>query len=443
MVEAFRVYIKQSHLSNPQFSFIVATSGGIDSVVLCELCHQTALSFSIAHCNFNLRGAESERDEAFVQDLGKKYGVPVFVKRFDTGQYGVLKKLSVQEAARELRYQWFEALRKEINASYILLAHHANDNIETVLMNLFRGTGLHGLTGIPERTDDGHCLRPLLHHTRTEIEAFAKENHLQWVDDSSNQSSKYTRNFFRNEIIPAVQKVYPQATENVMHTITRLKKTEALYEQLVDGVLKKLVMQEGTEAKVPIAKLLQYKDTSLPYEVLKKFGFGEKQVPEILKLAASESGSFIQNHQYRIIRHRKWFIFTPVQSLPTTIIAVEESTKKVVLPYGVLQIKSLEKAAFHLNSSPFIAQLDSREITFPLLVRRWKEGDYFYPLGLRKKKKLARFFIDQKLSLADKEKVWVVESASRIIWVIGYRIDDRFKLTDATKHMLQFTFLPQ
>jgi len=443
LVEAFRVYIKQSHLSNPQFSFIVATSGGIDSVVLCELCHQTALSFSIAHCNFNLRGAESERDEAFVQDLGKKYGVPVFVKRFDTGQYGVLKKLSIQEAARELRYQWFEALRKEINASFVLLAHHANDNIETVLMNLFRGTGLHGLTGIPERTDDGHCLRPLLHHTRTEIEAFAKENHLQWVDDSSNQSSKYTRNFFRNEIIPAVQKVYPQATENVMHTITRLKKTEALYEQLVDGVLKKLVIQEGTEAKVPIAKLLQYKDTSLPYEVLKKFGFGEKQVPEILKLASSESGSFMQNDQYRIIRNRKWFIITAVQAPPATIIAVEENTKKVVLPYGVLQIKRMEKAAFHLNTSPLVAQLDNREITFPLLVRRWKEGDYFYPLGLRKKKKLARFFIDQKLSLADKEKVWVVESASRIIWVIGYRIDDRFKLTDATKHMLQFTFLPQ
>jgi tRNA(Ile)-lysidine synthase len=428
-------------LLQPQARFIVACSGGIDSVVLCELCHQAGLSFSIAHCNFGLRGGESDRDEVFVKSLGEKYSVPVFVKTFDTAQYGLLKKVSVQEAARELRYDWFESLRKEQGAAYVLLAHHANDNIETVLMHLFRGTGLHGLTGMPEQVDGAKCLRPLLRHTRTEIEGFAKEAGLQWVDDSSNASNKYTRNFFRNEVIPAIRNVYPQAEEAVLHTIERLKKTEALYQLMLHGLLKKLLFQDGDEIKVPVNKLLQYSDTSVPYELFKKFGFGEKQLPEILKLAGSESGSYLQNEQIRIIKHRNWFLISPVAAQQTTTFILEEGTKKIALPDGVLRVKKTDREHFHLDASPLVAQLDLREMQFPLLIRRWKQGDYFYPLGLRKKKKLARFFIDQKLSALDKEKIWVVESHSQIIWIIGYRIDDRVKVTDTTKTVLQLTLM--
>jgi tRNA(Ile)-lysidine synthase len=211
VLPAFQDYLKRTFLLQPHYHFLVAVSGGIDSVVLCELCHQAAVPFAIAHCNFGLRGAESDRDEAFVRRLGERYGVPLHVKRFDTVAYGVLKKLSIQEAARELRYNWFETVRLETGAPYVFLAHHANDNMEWMLMNLFRGTGLHGLTGMPEQADRARCLRPLLQHTRKEIEQFASEKGLQWVEDSSNASRKYTRNFFRNEIIPAVKKVYPQA----------------------------------------------------------------------------------------------------------------------------------------------------------------------------------------------------------------------------------------
>lgn len=439
MLETFQAYLKTHFLLQPQAHFIVACSGGVDSVVLCELCHQAQLSFSIAHCNFGLRGTESDRDETFVKGLGEKYSVPVFVKKFDTEQYGVLKKLSIQEAARELRYQWFEAVRNEKGAAYVLLAHHANDNIETVLMNLARGTGLHGLTGMPEQVDGAKCLRPLLHYTRAEIETFATENKLKWVEDSSNTSNKYTRNFFRNEIIPAIQNVYPQAEQNLLHTIERLKKTEKLYRLLLHGVLKKFVVEEGTERKIPVAKLLQYADTSLPYEVFKKFHFSEKQLPEILKLSHSESGSYLQNEHYRIIKHRKWLLISPVTSPQPTTFVIEERTKKVTLPEGELHIKTIAKEHFQLDTSPQVAQLDLRELQFPLLIRRWKAGDYFYPLGLRKKKKLARFFIDLKLSVVDKEKVWVIESASRIIWVVGYRIDDRVKVTETTKTVLQLT----
>jgi tRNA(Ile)-lysidine synthase len=442
LLEAFRIYLKKAYLLQPSYHFIVACSGGIDSIVLCELCHQAQLSFAIAHCNFNLRGAESNRDEAFVRNLGEKYQVLVYVKHFDTEQYGVLKKLSIQEAARELRYLWFEELRLEKKAAYVLLAHHANDNLETVLMNFFRGTGLHGLTGMPERVDSAHCLRPLLHHTRKEIEVFAKVNNLQWMEDSSNASSKYTRNFFRNEIIPAVQKVYPQAEENVLATIERLKKTEVLYQQLVHGLLKKLIVEDKGEYKIPVSKLQHYSNTSLPYEVFKKFQFSEKQLPEILKLTKSESGSFIQNEEYRVIKHRKWLIIAPLQELPKSTMVIEENTKKVNLPQGTLQLKKIEKEFFHLNPSRFVAQLDTRAVTFPLLVRRWKEGDYFYPLGLGKKKKLARFFIDQKLAATEKETIWVLESNARILWIIGYRIDDRAKVTESTKNILQLTFTP-
>jgi tRNA(Ile)-lysidine synthase len=436
--ETFRLWIKTNHLQ--QQPLIVACSGGIDSVVLCELCYQAQVTFSIAHCNFGLRGAESNRDEAFVTSLGVKYSVPVFVKTFDTEGYGLLKKLSIQEAARELRYQWFEALRIEKKAAFVLLAHHANDNIETMLMHLFRGTGLHGLTGMPERVENAYCLRPLLQQTRRSIEAFAAANGLQWVDDSSNASSKYTRNFFRNELIPAIQNIYPQAEENLLHTIERLKQTEALYQLLTDGLLKKILLTAGVETKLPVSKLIQFAHTSLPYEVLKKFGFGEKQVPELLKLAQAQSGSYLQNETFRIIKHGKWLIFSPQQVPEIETIVIEKETKRVRLSIGELQLKTIGKEHFHLDKSPAVAQLDASAIQFPLIMRRWKQGDYFYPLGMRKKKKIARFLIDLKLSTTEKENTWVLESHARILWVVGYRIDDRFKVTDHTNNILQLTF---
>lgn len=438
MLTAFRAYLKSQQLEQAQL--IVACSGGIDSVVLSHLCHLSNVDFSIAHCHFGLRGAESDRDADFVKQLAQQYNVLFHIKHFDTRQYGDLKKLSIQEAARELRYAWFDDLRSETGAAWTLLAHHVDDNVETVLMHLFRGTGLHGLTGMPQRAPQSHCLRPLLQHTRAEIETFATGHNLQWVTDSSNESSYYTRNFFRNEVIPLVQQKFGQASSNVLHTMERLQKTEALYNVLLHGLLKKLLVHNGTEHKIAISKLQEFAHTSLPYEVLKKFGFAEKQVPEFLKLTDASSGSYLENDTHRIIKHRNWLLILPQAQLPQTTAIVEAATKKLLLPIGELHFKKRDQ--FSLQSSQAIAQLDSKQIAFPLVVRRWKEGDYFYPLGLRKKKKLARFFIDQKLSLPQKEAVWVVESASRIVWIIGYRIDDRFKITPTTKSILEISFLP-
>jgi tRNA(Ile)-lysidine synthase len=419
-----------------QGKFLAAVSGGIDSVALCDLCKQSGIQFSIAHCNFQLRGEESERDERFVRSLGEKYGVEVFVKKFDTNVFAEERKISIQEAARDLRYDWFVQLKKEKGFSFTLLAHHADDNIETLLMNFFRGTGLQGLTAMPEENlDEKFFLRPLLEVRRREIIEFAKQNNLKWVEDSSNASSKYTRNFFRNELLPAIKKVYPQVEENLLGNIERFKKTSTLYQTSVEELKKEVCEQYASEVRIPILKLMKYQHTSLIYEIIKDYGFGEKQVEEVIKLAGADSGKFIENYQYQIIRHRNWFIIAPKTIIADTI-AIEEGVEKICFSRGRLELKTIPKEKFHLQKKESVAQLDPKHIEYPLLLRKWRRGDYFYPLGMRKKKKLSRFFIDRKLPKNQKENIWVLESNKKIVWIVGMRIDDRFKITDSTKEIL-------
>jgi tRNA(Ile)-lysidine synthase len=417
--------------------YLLAVSGGIDSVVLCELSRQSEFNFAIAHCNFQLREEESERDENFVRGLESKYGVQVFVKKFDTQQYAEEKSLSIQEAARELRYAWFAQLQSEHGFAYTLLAHHADDNIETLLMNFFRGTGLQGLTGIPE--SNPNILRPMLDIRRQDIIEFARENNLQWVEDSSNSSSKYTRNFFRNELIPAIQKVYPNADENLLRNIERMKKINGLYQESVEQLKRKILEVHSTETRIPVKKLLAYRHTSLIFEIIKDFGFNEKQVDEVLKLADAGSGKFIENDRYQLIKQGNWFIMAG-KSIPRETIAIDRDVDAVELAGKRMLLQFIPGEKFQLRKSELIAQLDAKKIEFPLLVRKWKQGDYFYPLGMLKKKKLSRFFIDQKLPKNQKENVWVLESNKKIIWVAGMRIDERFKITSATKQVLLITF---
>jgi tRNA(Ile)-lysidine synthase len=436
LIQEFRTYIERLSLEKARFG--VALSGGIDSVVLSELCAQAGVSFSLVHCNFGLRGDESKRDEDFVRSLAHKYNVHISVKHFDTKNYAAENKLSIQEAARNLRYNWFKELHDANVTDYILLAHHANDNIETVLMNFFRGTGIEGLTGMPAVVSSSYCLRPLLQHTRKEIEAFANTHQLQWVEDSSNELNKYTRNFFRNEIIPAIKKVYPQAEENMLHNIQRFKKINALYSTSVNALKEKICVHKDGEVHVPVLKLMQNQHTSLIYEIIKDYGFGEGGVDELIKLSKADSGRFMENENFQIIRHRNKFIISP-KTTPAATIAIGKDIKEVELPGKKLVLRFADASGMQLNKSAQVAQLDAGKIEFPLIIRKWKHGDYFYPLGMRKKKKLARFFIDQKLSLADKEKIWIVESAKRIVWVIGLRIDDRFKITASSKNVLELS----
>jgi tRNA(Ile)-lysidine synthase len=441
-IQSFRNNVSKNNLFSSKDKLLLAVSGGVDSVVLCELCKQAGYDFIIAHCNFQLRGEESERDETFVKGLGNKYGVEVLVKKFDTESYAAENKQSIQEAARELRYNWFKELinqstNKLIN--FLLTAHHADDNNETLLMNFFRGTGLHGLTGIP--VSSGHIRRPLLSFSKDELIAFAKENNLEYVEDSSNQSSKYTRNFFRNEIIPAISKVYPQVKSNLQDNITRFKEIEKLYKLSVGEFKKKLCKEKRGEIYIPVKQLMVYDSKALVYEIIAAYGFNEKQVDEVIKLAESDSGRYIQSpaDNYRIIKHRHWFIISPVTTTESCNIIIEEGVTRTQFATRNLQIKTLMVADCRLPVDNSTACLDLKIISFPLLLRKWKTGDYFYPLGMKKKKKLSRFFIDQKLSKTEKENAWVIESGQRIIWLVGHRIDDRAKITDKTKRVLRLT----
>jgi tRNA(Ile)-lysidine synthase len=473
LLQRFTDFIKKENLFSPKDKLLLAVSGGVDSVVLCELCKQAGYDFSIAHCNFQLRGEESERDEQFVRSLSDKYKVEVKVKKFETEKYAEENKLSIQEAARELRYRWFAELvngeLSMVNKKYsnnihhspftihLLTAHHADDNAETVLMNYLRGTGLHGLTGIPVSND--FIRRPMLSFTKDEILQFAKESNLEFVEDSSNQSSKYARNLFRNEIIPAISKAYPQVKENLVDNISRFKEIEKLYKLSVAEIKKKLIRKKGAEHHIPIKQLTGYYNRALIYEIIADFGFTEKQIDEVTKLAESESGRYIDSPalSYRLIKHRHWFIISPVSPAESTTIIIEKKDKAISFEKGTLQIEVTSNqqprptgSSGRAVTSNQLACLDAKKIHFPLILRKWKQGDYFYPLGMKNlstgkvgKKKLSRFFIDNKFSKTDKEKVWVIESDKRILWIVGHRIDERFKITDKTKSVVKLTLNSQ
>lgn len=418
---------------------LLAVSGGMDSVVLCDLTAEARLPFSIAHCNFGLRGAESDRDEQFVRHLAAAYGAELMVRKFDTESFSRTNKLSVQEAARELRYQWFGELMAAGDYAFTLLAHHADDNIETVLMHFFRGTGLEGLTGMKEKSPRGNFLRPMLSFTRREIEQYADQRKLKWVEDSSNSSSKYTRNYFRNELIPALKKVFPQTEQNILDSISRFRNIHTLHQYAVGEVKKKLVERNGSEVRIPVQKLIKLDNPALIYEIIRDYGFGEKAVGEVRKLLHTEPGRFLENESFQIIRHRAWILIAP-KSAEAGVIAIPEGLADVPFMEGHIQIQHIHSYSGNPVGTQETAHLDASEIEFPILLRRWKQGDYFYPFGMRKKKKIARFLIDQKMSKNLKEKVWVLESAKRIIWVVGLRIDDRFRITSKTRSVLKITY---
>lgn len=441
LLERFLENIHSADLFSKEDALLLAASGGADSVVLCELCKRAGFNFSIAHCNFQLRGEESERDERFVKGLGEKYGVTVLAKRFETEKYAASHKLSIQEAARDLRYDWFAELIKDSSTPprFLLTAHHADDNNETVMMNFFRGTGLHGLTGIPQVS--GHIRRPLLIFYKSEILEFVKIHQLNFVEDSSNLSSKYTRNFFRNEVMPMIETAYPAARQNLAMNIERFKEIESLYQVFLSQLKKKIFNVKGKEIHLAVKQLMAWKNRALIYEIISGFGFTDKYVDEVIKLSESDSGKYIVSPvgDYRIIKHGHWFIISPTEPLDASNIIIEQALSHLRFQLGELAIRSAAITNFKLSEDPWTASLDAKLIEFPLLLRKWKAGDYFYPLGMRKKKKLSRFLIDQKLSRTDKEKIWVLEMNQKIIWVPGHRIDDRFKITGKTRDCLSLT----
>ncbi|MCO5240658.1 MAG: tRNA lysidine(34) synthetase TilS [Chitinophagaceae bacterium] len=441
----FQEYIRKERLFPSNNQLLLAVSGGADSVVLCELFHLSGYQFAIAHCNFQLRGEESIRDEQFVYSLAERYRSRLFSKRFETESYVSQKKVSVQVAARELRYRWFDELATHLHAEtgcpvYVATAHHGDDNIETVLMNFFKGTGVGGMRGILPKI--GMIIRPLLFTGKQDILAFAKEQALEFVEDSSNASDKYSRNYVRHRIIPAIEEIYPAARQSIMDNIDRFRDIELLYNQAISAHKKKLLEEKKGELSVSILKLSRVEPLkTVVFEIIKQYGFTAKQTKDAVALLEAETGKFVLSPTHRILRHRNRLIISPLKRLTNQMILIQEEDTEVIFEGGRLNIATKEvkdrEMDFPLSST--IACLDLKQIEFPLILRKWKAGDYFYPLGMHKKKKLARFFIDQKMSLIEKESVWVIEMKKKIVWVVNKRIDDRFKVTASTKNMLRIS----
>lgn len=450
LLRRFRAYIQQHDLFQTKDHLLLAVSGGVDSVTLCELCRQAGYPFTIAHCNFQLRGEESLRDEEFVKSLAARYGVGILIQRFETGAYAQSRKCSIQVAARELRYTWFKEILEapaspgKTMPTRIVTAHHADDNIETVLMNFFKGTGIAGLRGILPK--HGNIVRPLLFATKDEIIQFAELSQLNWVEDSSNAKDTYSRNYIRHKLLPVIREIYPQAESNLAGGIERFRDIESIYRDKVNEVTKKLVERKGDELHIPILKL---EKTNAPrailYELIHPLGFTSAQIEEVMHLLQSETGRYIVSQTHRVLKNRNWLIIAPLASQQISHVIIESGTDNISFPGGGLTLRTTGQAIGQPRhelpaSNPCVAHLDARDISFPLMLRKWKPGDYFYPLGMRKKKKLARFFVDQKLSAIDKEKAWVLEMDKKIIWVIGMRIDDRFRITDGTREILEIKY---
>lgn len=422
--------------------YLIAISGGLDSIVLSHLCLKAKIPMEWAHCNFQLRGAESDRDEQFVRQLAQSWNVPLHVKRFDTIALSQAKQIAIQEAARSLRYEWFDALLSTHTAlSWVLTAHHREDLAETIAMNFFRGTGLKGLMGIPAK--NGSILRPLLSVSKNELALYATKNQLQFVEDSSNLKEDYTRNYFRHTLFPAIEKVYPQVIENLVANSRRLEQANELLQFAVRDFKNKYLQQKGDEFQLSIASLLPYKDTSLLFELLIPFGFSSGQINEAKELLWARTGAQLQaaGGAWKLIKHRKFLLVAPMVSQLDDYILLDDKTSTVLFPNGKIKC-AFEQGNSFIKGSAFQACLDLRLLNFPLLLRRWKEGDYFYPLGMRKKKKVARLLIDHKLSATQKEKVWVLTAADKIIWVVGIQLDDRFKITPKTTEQLHLTWEP-
>jgi len=425
-------------------AFIVAISGGVDSIVLAYLMHQAGANISMAHANFQLRGEESTRDENFVKAFAEKYTIPLALNKFETAAYAVAYKMGIQEAAREMRYAWFSTLLSDqSNTKKVLLtAHHADDQVETVFMQLARGTGLHGLTGIPERREDALSLaRPLLSFSKDEIIECAKTNGLDFVEDSSNSKDDYTRNLFRHKIVPTIQELIPNMTQNVLDTIQRLKESETIVETTVADFWKKgLRVQKGI-LTIPVKhwKKVNHNFT-YTWGLIKNYGFKPQQISEVHKLLVANNGAYIATPSHRFIKFNESIQIIDNNTEKEHIV-IHVADGDLQVNEGILHFEM--KTALNLGAikkEPNYAYLDADKLEWPLLFRTWQPTDYFYPLGLRKKKKLNHFLGGLKLSPAAKQKTAVLTMGDKLLWVVGQRIDDRFKITDQTKNVLVVTW---
>lgn len=436
MLEQFQKHINSKLPFLKESKLLIAISGGLDSVVLTQLCHTLELDVTLAHCNFKLRGNESDEDENFVLELAEKLDLELFVESFDTETYAETEKLSIQMAARELRYNWFFDLAENLNFDYILTAHHADDNLETFLINLTRGTGLNGLTGIPEINEN--IVRSLLPFSREQLESYAKTNDLKWREDSSNTSDKYLRNKLRHQVIPHLKEANPELLQNFKKTLEHLNDSADIVDESLNAVSKRAI--DAIDEHQVTFKISEFKKVNNPkaylFEMFKDYGFTEWN--DVVGLLDAQSGKQVLSNTHRLIKDREHLILSDLYDAAQSEVSllINETDKKFDASFGILLFDEVDTVS---KPSETTICVDKDKLVFPLEIRRWIEGDSFQPIGMNGKKKLSKYFKDEKLSIVDKENMWLLTSGDRIVWVIGMRADNRFKATINTKHILKIS----
>lgn len=428
---------------------LIAISGGIDSVVLTHLLRKLKYSISLAHCNFGLRGKESNKDEEFVQELGEKYNLPTYTIKFNTEEYAKEKGLSTQMAARELRYTWFEKILKENELDYIITAHHKDDVIETFLINLTRGTGLDGLTGIPEV--NGKIVRPMLPFIRQEVLVYATKKKLIWREDGSNSSIKYFRNKIRHKIVPVLKELNPNLLETFYNTLENLKGSQQIIKDQIKNIEEKVVSKTNNETHFNIEILKNLSNPKIYlFELLHNYGFTEWN--DIADLLDAQTGKKILSKTHQLLKNRDVLVLTSITNLSAiSPVEIHVNTKEIDTPIHLtfetitipISSTNMDNKAFEtiIFDTENTISIDLDKIQFPLIIRKWEKGDFFYPIGLNGKKKLSKYFKDEKFSLNDKENTWLLCSNNEIVWVIGKRLDERFKISKKTSNILKINSL--
>lgn len=433
MIDSFIANIEKLKLFDHNQKILLAVSGGIDSMVMLDLFMKSGFQTGIVHCNFGLRGDESDADEKFVSESARIYRCPLYVKKMDTKSFGKKRKLSLQMAARELRYAWFEELMDKTEFNLYATAHHFDDQVETFFMNVFRGTGVSGLSGIPQK--NGRCIRPMLFAERKMIVQYAKENGIKYREDSSNAKHDYLRNRIRHFVLPAIQKAEPSFKTGFRNTFKALTATSAFLNDEIKKRKSKILEQKKDMIYVCMEEL---KKESQPefilFEMLKPFGFNFSAILGAYRSFGKTSGKRFNSDTYEMFIDRKELIIREIKphSTAETEIAtgVDEIDKPVHLKFSEFKYEDQK-----IPTSPEIAWLDYDKLKFPLKIRNFREGDYFVPLGMKGRKKLSDFFIDQKIPVPEKQNIKVLISGNEIAWIVGYRIDNRFKISSATRRV--------
>lgn len=417
-------------------SLLIAVSGGLDSVVLTHLLHRLDYNIAIAHCNFNLRGIESDLDEKFVLELGNSLGTTTHLTSFQTTEIATKNKNSIQLSARNLRYDWFQQLLLNHKYDYVLTAHHLDDNLETFLINFSRGTGLDGLLGIPVINEN--IVRPLLPFSRDEIKQFAISEKITWREDKSNASNKYLRNKIRHQIVPVLKEINPNLLDSFLKTNRFLKQSQNLIDENIQAIKEGIWFEDSNGIiKIDIVKLKQSKNPkAILYQLLKDYQFTAWE--DIYHLLEAQSGKKIFSKSHQLLKDRMFLLLSKktLSSKSDTIFKIDENTEQIDAP---IYLKFTKVTALGLKSKNQI-YIDKDLLSFPLHLRKWQKGDIFYPSGMKGKKKLSDYFKDEKFSLLAKDQTWILCANNEIVWIVGKRQDERFIAESTSKNILQILF---